>query len=163
MKDEPKSAAPQVGFLRMMRAPELMDLVISEPKRFRLATIAARCALNGFDVRFAPATSDKETRAKPVSARCEAGNVRIVRGLWNDEFLRVLENCPAAKHDDEVDALSGAHSLLSSQTGAMAAIVEKHGSERETSLGGLGRHTRGFDWPDDHPFRPHGSSRYPLL
>jgi phage terminase large subunit-like protein len=40
--------------------------------------------------------------------------VKIVRGLWNDEFLRVLENFPAAKHDDEVDALSGAHELLTS-------------------------------------------------
>lgn len=37
--------------------------------------------------------------------------MKIVRGLWNDEFLRVLENFPAAKHDDEVDALSGAHGM----------------------------------------------------
>jgi len=34
--------------------------------------------------------------------------VKIVRGPWNDEFLRVLENFPAGKHDDEVDGLSGA-------------------------------------------------------
>jgi hypothetical protein len=60
-------------------------------------------------VRFASATGDKETRAKPVSAQAEAGNVKLVRGLWNDEFLRVLENFPAGRHDDEVDALSGAY------------------------------------------------------
>jgi len=40
------------------------------------------------------------------------GNVQLVRGLWNAEFLRVLENFPAGKHDDEVDALSGAHETL---------------------------------------------------
>ncbi len=63
-------------------------------------------------MRFAPATGDKETRAKPVSAQAEAGNVKIVRGLWNDEFLRELENFPAGKHDDCVDALSGAYEQI---------------------------------------------------
>jgi hypothetical protein len=47
-----------------------------------------------------------------VSAQAEAGNVKIVRGLWNDEFLRELENFPAGKHDDCVDALSGAHETI---------------------------------------------------
>ena len=70
-------------------------------------------ALDGFNVRFATATGNKEIRAKPVSAQCEAGNVKLVRGLWNDDFLRELENFPVARHDDEVDALSGAHSMLS--------------------------------------------------
>lgn len=73
---------------------------------------AAARFLDGYNVRFAPTSGDKETRAKPVSAQAEAGNVKIVRGLWNDDFLRVLENFPAGKHDDEVDALSGAHEML---------------------------------------------------
>jgi hypothetical protein len=38
--------------------------------------------------------------------------VKLVHGLWNDEFLRVLENFPAAKHDDEVDALSRAYEQI---------------------------------------------------
>jgi predicted phage terminase large subunit-like protein len=69
-------------------------------------------ALDGCNVRFRTASGDKETRAKPISAQCEAGNVKIVRGLWNDEFLRTLENFPAGKHDDEVDALSGAYETI---------------------------------------------------
>jgi predicted phage terminase large subunit-like protein len=69
-------------------------------------------ALDGFRVKFATATGDKQTRAKPISAQAEAGNVKIVRGPWNDSFLRVLENFPIAKHDDEVDGLSGAHGML---------------------------------------------------
>jgi predicted phage terminase large subunit-like protein len=72
---------------------------------------AAR-ALDGFNVKFATATGDKETRAKPASAQCEAGNIKVVRGSWNDEFLRVLENFPTGRHDDEVDGLSGAHATL---------------------------------------------------
>jgi predicted phage terminase large subunit-like protein len=79
------------------------------------AQSAAR-ALDGFDVRFAPATGDKETRAKPISAQAEAGNVKLVRGPWNDEFLRVLEGFPVHKRDDEIDALSGAHSLVLEST-----------------------------------------------
>jgi len=75
-------------------------------------------ALDGCNVHFRTASGDKETRAKPVSAQAEAGNVKLVRGLWNDEFLRVLENFPAGSHDDEVDALSGAHEFLGRPTGA---------------------------------------------
>ena len=76
--------------------------------------------LDGYTVKFAPATGDKETRAKPISAQAEAGNVKIVRGPWNEEFIRVLENFPLAKHDDEVDGLSGAHGILSSPSGAFS-------------------------------------------
>jgi hypothetical protein len=74
--------------------------------------------LDGFNVRFATASGDKETRAKPVSAQAEAGNVKLVRGLWNDGFLRVLENFPVGSHDDDVDALSGAHEVLCKPSGA---------------------------------------------
>jgi predicted phage terminase large subunit-like protein len=73
---------------------------------------AAARALDGFNVRFKTATGDKETRAKPVSAQAEAGNVKIVRGLWNQDFLRELENFPQGNHDDQVDALSGAYEHL---------------------------------------------------
>jgi hypothetical protein len=52
-----------------------------------------------------------------VSAQAEAGNVKIVRGLWNDEFLRELENFPAGKHDDCVDALSGAYEQIGGRGG----------------------------------------------
>jgi phage terminase large subunit-like protein len=48
-------------------------------------------------------------RAKHVSAQCEVGNVKIVRAPWNDDFLRGLEGLPIAKHEDQVDAPSGAH------------------------------------------------------
>ena len=77
-------------------------------------------ALDGFNVRFAPATGGKETRAKPVSAQTEAGNVRLIRGHWNENFIRGLENFPVGRHDDEADALSGAHEMLRESHGGFS-------------------------------------------
>jgi predicted phage terminase large subunit-like protein len=90
-------------------------------------------ALDGFNVRFAPATGNKEVRAKPVSAQAEAGSVKIVRGPWNDEFLRVLENFPTGRHDDEVDALSGAHENLRANCYGFSSadVFGRHRAQRE--------------------------------
>lgn len=69
-------------------------------------------ALAGYPVRAYPVTKAKETRARPVSAQAEAGNIKLVRGSWNEAFVRELENFPDAAHDDQVDALSGAFNAL---------------------------------------------------
>lgn len=68
--------------------------------------------LAGYDVRVRKQSKDKETRARPVSAQCEAGNVQILRAPWNDEFFTELENFPEGGHDDQVDVLSGAFNEL---------------------------------------------------
>jgi hypothetical protein len=54
----------------------------------------------------------KETPAKPITAQAEAGSVRTVGDRWNGEFLRELEYFPAGRHDDAVDALSGAYEQI---------------------------------------------------
>lgn len=64
--------------------------------------------LSGFNVKPYKVMKDKVTRASPVSAQSEAGNIRILRGIWNEDFFRELENFPEGAHDDIVDALSGA-------------------------------------------------------
>ncbi len=95
-------------------------------------------ALDGFNVRFTTATGDKETRAKPVSAQAEAGNVKIVRGAWNDEFIRALENFPVGRHDDEADGLSLAHEELSGvQPGRPACRIERRGTGMDALCGGF--------------------------
>lgn len=68
--------------------------------------------LAGYDVRTETMSKDKVTRAKPVSAQCEAGNIFVLRAPWNDEFFSELENFPDGAHDDIVDVLSGAFSDL---------------------------------------------------
>jgi len=69
--------------------------------------------LSGYDVHTSPNSKDKVTRAKPVSAQCEAGNVLVLRASWNEEFFTELENFPEGTHDDIVDVLSGAFNELS--------------------------------------------------
>lgn len=72
--------------------------------------------LGGFIVHVRKPTKDKITRALPVSAQCEAGNVKILRAPWNEDFLTELENFGEdmiSGHDDQVDALSGAHNEMS--------------------------------------------------
>jgi predicted phage terminase large subunit-like protein len=77
------------------------------------AVVQARAKLLvGFDYRGESVTGDKVTRAKPFRAQCEAGNVRLVRGDWNETYLQELEGFPMGKHDDQVDASSCAFNAL---------------------------------------------------
>lgn len=70
--------------------------------------------LAGFIVRVRKPTADKKTRALPASAQAEAGNIKLLRAPWNEEFLLELENFPDGSHDDIVDVLSGAVNELTS-------------------------------------------------
>jgi hypothetical protein len=72
-----------------------------------------------------PETGDKYTRAEPFSAQCEAGNVFIVEGEWNNDYLDELCLFPGGSFKDQVDASSGAFGRLvmkkqapTAQTGA---------------------------------------------
>lgn len=64
--------------------------------------------LSGFIAKSYKTSKDKITRASPVSAQAEAGNIKVLRAHWNESFFRELENFPESSHDDQVDALSGA-------------------------------------------------------
>jgi len=48
---------------------------------------------------------DKQTRAATISARCEAGRVKLIRGAWNEAFINEVCTFPKAKHDEAVDVL----------------------------------------------------------
>lgn len=68
--------------------------------------------LAGYIVHVQTFSRDKVTRAKPASAQAEAGNFKVLRAHWNDEFFNELENFPDGVHDDIVDCLSGAFNAL---------------------------------------------------
>jgi hypothetical protein len=72
-------------------------------------------ALSGFTVTPASESGDKLTRFGPFSSQCRAGNVKILRGPWNEDLFRVLEGFPDLAHDDEADACSGALEMLNPQ------------------------------------------------
>ena len=65
-------------------------------------------ALAGHKVRTAPVTGSKIVRAVPFSAQWQGGNVLLLAGDWNKEYLQELECFPDALHDDMVDASSDA-------------------------------------------------------
>lgn len=71
--------------------------------------------LAGFNVHARPISGDKIVRFSPFSAQAEAGNVLVLRGPWNDDWLTALESFPPpsnAGHDDDADATAEAFNAL---------------------------------------------------
>ncbi|WP_234907701.1 phage terminase large subunit [Rhizobium rhizogenes] len=64
--------------------------------------------LAGYPVKVSTVTGDKATRARPASAQAEAGNVKLIRGEWNNAFLDEVCSFPSAQFDDQVDAFADA-------------------------------------------------------
>jgi predicted phage terminase large subunit-like protein len=67
---------------------------------------------DGFPISSDLPTGSKEARAEPFAAQCEAGNVFLVRGPWNEEYIEELCLFPMGTYSDQVDASSGAHNRL---------------------------------------------------
>lgn len=66
---------------------------------------------------------NKTERAKPASAAAEAGNVSMVRGLWNKKTLQQLEAFPTkGVHDDIVDGFAGAFTRVNEGEFAYASV-----------------------------------------
>ena len=79
--------------------------------------------LKGFNARATPETGDKVTRAEPVSAQAEAGNILLVQGPWNDAFLDEVSNFPNGAFKDQVDAMSRAFHEVAKPTYGMLAVA----------------------------------------
>ncbi|MGN6144712.1 MAG: phage terminase large subunit [Mesorhizobium sp.] len=97
-----KNTATQDGTSIRIRIPE-------DPGAAGKADAATKIKLlAGYDVTAVRPTGEKSVRAKPASAQAEAGNVKLVRGPWNDAFLDEVCSFPNAQHDDQVDAFADA-------------------------------------------------------
>jgi predicted phage terminase large subunit-like protein len=68
--------------------------------------------LAGHRVESSPETGDKVTRAEPFAAQVNIGNVKMLRGEWNDALIAEMRVFPNGAHDDQVDALSRAFNAL---------------------------------------------------
>lgn len=79
--------------------------------------------LAGFNAHAEPETGDKVTRAAPFAAQCEAGNVFLVRGDWNESYLDELCLFPGGSFKDQVDASSGAFGRLVGGGYGMLGVV----------------------------------------
>lgn len=86
---------------------------------------------NGVTTKTAPVVSGKSkmTRFLPFCSMAEAGNVKVVRGDWNDDFFKELESFTAdlklqkVQKDDQVDATADAFTALAKNATMPAFIL----------------------------------------
>ncbi|WP_194291674.1 phage terminase large subunit [Rhizobium sp. ICMP 5592] len=97
-----KNMATQDGPTVMIRMPQDPGAAGKADAETKIKLLA------GFPIRVLSITGDKATRAKPASAQAEAGNVKLLRGEWNEAFLDEICGFPNAQFDDQVDAFADA-------------------------------------------------------
>lgn len=108
------------------KVDELLKLTADQDGRFTVtqhlpqdpgaAGVADRDAkvkvLVGHDVQSNRPTGSKELRARPAASQAEGGNIVILRGSWNEEFMDEVCTFPNAANDDQVDAFADAFNQL---------------------------------------------------
>jgi predicted phage terminase large subunit-like protein len=72
--------------------------------------IIRNCA--GYSIKTIKPSTDKVTRAMPLMAQAEAGNIALVRGLWLSAWLDEITSFPDGEHDDQVDATAHAFNSI---------------------------------------------------
>lgn len=75
--------------------------------------------LAGYPVHTSPESGDKITRAEPFAAQVNVGNVVMIRAPWNDGLVAQMRMFPAGAHDDQVDCLSRAYSVIGGRAAPM--------------------------------------------
>lgn len=68
--------------------------------------------LAGFVIRADRPGKDKESRAEPLQVQIEAGNVKLLTGDWNEDFISEIKTWPNGKYKDQGDAAAGAFNKL---------------------------------------------------
>lgn len=68
--------------------------------------------LAGYSIYMERVTGSKETRAEPMAAQIEAGNVYILDAAWTKEFIDEGRLFPNGKYKDQIDAASGGFNKL---------------------------------------------------
>jgi len=80
--------------------------------------------LAGFRAYAERATGDKALRAEPYSVQVEAGNVKVVAGAWNKDFIDEHKTFPVGKYKDQIDAASGAFNKLAASGSGMTGLTQ---------------------------------------
>jgi len=103
----------QTAELDALKHPDVEIWMEQEPGSAGKDSVGASIRmLARFPVYAEKPTGDKFVRAKPLAAQAEAGNVYIMRGQWNSEFLDEICVAPKGKHDDQLDGASLAFNKL---------------------------------------------------
>jgi predicted phage terminase large subunit-like protein len=92
-----------------------MRLEADNAARTQLDYLLKDSRLRGFTIDAVSPQGDKYTRAAPLASRVNAGKLKLVRASWNDAYIDELSVFPAGRNDDQVDATSGAYTMLSGE------------------------------------------------
>jgi predicted phage terminase large subunit-like protein len=95
--------------------------------------------LAGYSIRAVTVSKNKEDRADPFSSQLNAGNVLILNGTWNKDYIEELRQFPGGKHDDQVDASSDAFEDVAEQqiiSGNNISTMEISTNEKVITMGG---------------------------
>ena len=79
--------------------------------------------LSGFVVKAVVESGSKASRAEPLAAQWQAGNVDVLIGEWNEMYFNQLESFPESKFKDMVDASSSAFNEI--ETGRKPFVRNK--------------------------------------
>lgn len=94
-----------------------------------------RKLLGGYLVRGVPEVGDKVVRSLPWRVALEAGNLFLVEGDWNWEFIEEMAAFPTGAHDDWEDSMSGAHLMLEDMAGTRPRAASSVRSREEILSG----------------------------
>lgn len=114
MRGTPREVENFIKMVAHEDGPQIPIRMEQEPGQSGVSQIDyyRRKILVGFDFRPDRKRVDKLTRANPVSSAAEAGNVSIMGGRWNRDFLDEVSLFPNGAHDDQVDAFTGGFAYL---------------------------------------------------
>ena len=126
-RERPKAVEDLIKRTAETDGKEVLIYMEQEPGASGVALIDhyAREVLKGFAFYGQRSTGAKEIRANPLSAAAENGNVKLLRGTWINDFLDEAEMFGiGGKHDDQVDAASGAFGILAENAGGYEPSVQ---------------------------------------
>lgn len=78
--------------------------------------------LKGYIVHIVRPSGSKEMRAEPVSSQVNAENFYMAIAGWNKDFKEELQYFPKSEYMDQVDALSGAFTIMCEQQTEMGVL-----------------------------------------
>ena len=86
--------------------------------------------LAGYLVKTIAESGSKESRAEPLAAQWQAGNVDVLEADWNDMYFNEMESFPESKFKDMVDASSSAFNEI--ENGATYSALKQSGLQKES-------------------------------
>lgn len=69
----------------------------------------------GYTIRADRPTGSKDVRLMPLAVQAEAGNVSVLRAIWNGAFFDEVTAIPTGKYRDQTDAAAGAFNKLAEE------------------------------------------------